>query len=169
MLSPQKESSIGKMITSYNKYALGDIKKSLKEDMLISTFILCTCFIDSLVNRRYFGSYSAIDKWDLFFKKYFPNPYKGLGKSFYSKLRCKIVHNYSGNRYFALGDDTDKTKNMTEFSDGRIFLHVKTFVQDTTIAYKNYKNALINDDSLKRIALDHDKQFPIFQYSKIAN
>jgi hypothetical protein len=54
MLTSDKEITIAKIISSLYNFALGDIKKSLKEDMLIGTFVLCTCLIDSLVQHRYF-------------------------------------------------------------------------------------------------------------------
>ena len=53
-LTPVQQENIKTIIFSLENYGLGDIKKSLRQDMLIATFILCVCFVEAMVQLKYF-------------------------------------------------------------------------------------------------------------------
>ena len=109
MLTEERETVIKQIIFSLEEYGLGDIKKSLKQNMLIATFILCTCFIEALVQYYYYkpSGWKKGDPeihWGLFVDNFFPPEYKGKDGELCLNLRNKSVYNYSGNKFYSLGD-----------------------------------------------------------------
>ena len=78
---------------SLRNYDLRDIKLISKQDTVIASFILCSCFIEHLCTFRY--GMTKVLNWEEF--RNFVNEY--LNKYDHNKLRNdlrnKLVHNYS--------------------------------------------------------------------------
>jgi hypothetical protein len=169
MLTEDQEKDIRQIIFSFEEYGLGDIKKSLNQNMLIATFILCVCFVESMIQYRFYKEKhergDSSKNWESFVNIYFSNQYQGMGKSLCENLRNKIVHNYSGNNVYALGDDSDlnTATHLEKLKDGRIFLNVSDFACAVGFAFDKYKKDLSSLDELKLLALQHLIKYPIFK------
>jgi hypothetical protein len=57
----------------------------------------------------------------------------------YKDLRSKIVHNYSGNKVYALGKDNEL--NHLSLLNNKIYLDVTAFVADLDEVFGRYKKS----------------------------
>ena len=95
---------------SLRDFALGDIKKSRKANMVIASFILSFCFIGQLSAHRFFGEKPKLndgEKFKEFIKKYFNQGYHQYAGELYTDLRSRLVHNFSVTKKFALSEHND--------------------------------------------------------------
>lgn len=148
---------INQIIFSFKEYALGDIDKSRKENMLLASFILCACFIDQLSNHRYFKRKVKKEKFILFVEEYFSIEYDA--KCIYEELRCKLVHNYSVNSKYLL-TDSEPEKHLNTY-EGKIWLHIDRFISDVSLAFYKYCDDLKTDNVIKNIALKHFHKYKV--------
>lgn len=84
---------IGQVIHSFEHYALGDIKKTSDQELIVAAFMLAACFIDQFAHQRYFKLISGTsEKFIAFVNAYFDG--KHDEKSLCLDLRSRLVHNY---------------------------------------------------------------------------
>ena len=152
------EEKIDKIITGLEVYDFGNIILSRKENMMLATFILCTCFIDHLTQHRYYKQKLKEEKFIFFVKKYLDSKYDA--ELLYKDLRSKLVHNYSVNGKYYLSDDKDPTKHLEKL-DGRIYLVVDELIKDLKKALEKYIDELKTDKKIREIALEHFKKYKI--------
>jgi len=162
MLNTRQTEEIREVLYSLKEYALGDIRKSRKEDMLIASFILSFCFISTLSAYRYYRSRelkSDGKKFTSFIKEYFNSSYHPYADQLYRDLRSKLVHNYSANKMFFLSDERKDWHLIIK--DSKIFLNVDVFVADVENAYGRYIRHLEESDEVKQCAVDHYRAWGI--------
>jgi hypothetical protein len=155
------EQKIDTIINALENYNLGDIIKSRKENIMIASFILCGCFIDHVSRYRYFtlkGGDRA--KWLKFVDNYFPDAYKGMGEELYYSLRSSLVHNYSTNGRYSIGNGAPE-KNNQPYNNKTTYLDIDAFINDILFAWDKYRKELRCTDELKKIAISHYDMYPI--------
>jgi len=162
MLNTQQKEEVKGVLYSLKEFALGDIRKSRKEDMLIASFILSFCFISTLSAYRYYRSRelkSDEEKFKYFIKEYFDSSYHPYADQLYKDLRSKLVHNYSANKRFVLSDE-QKDWHLV-IKNSKIFLNVDVFIVDVENAYSRYIRHLEESDEVKQRALGHYRAWGI--------
>jgi hypothetical protein len=148
---------IDQIITGLEIYDFGDIIKSRKENMMIASFILCTCFIDHLSQHRYYKERFKEEKFVRFVKNYFDAKYDA--EELYRDLRSKLVHNYSVNGKYLLTDGNPE--DHLKMENGKTYINIDRFIIDSKIALQQYIYELRTDESIRTIALNHYKKYRI--------
>jgi hypothetical protein len=100
-MTDESKQKISYIITAFETYALGDIKKVQKNEMPIAAFILCVCFIDQvsgfIYDNNVRGQRTNTDRSKKFVSEYLnkasAKPYDK--DDLIELLRNKLVHNYS--------------------------------------------------------------------------
>ena len=136
--------------------------------MLIASFILCFCFISSLSSNRYFDDPTKKKddkKFKAFVIEYFDFKYHSQFEKLYYDLRSKLIHNYSLNRKGALGDEI-KDLHLRE-NNGKLYLDIDVFIQDTEGAFNKYLSQLKSDEVLQPIALKHHQKWNVIGVKSI--
>ncbi len=167
MTKQQEDEIVQNIITAMGTYNLGDIKKSRTTNMMLATFILCSCFIDQMAQIKYFvkgkKTPHLTENFKKFVTKYFGTKYKP--KLLYDSLRSRLVHNYSVKGKYWLADER-KYKHL-EIINSRIYLNVDDFINDIEIVWKVFEKDLLNDSITRQRAIEHNDKFPILKESKI--
>jgi len=166
MTNEQEDKIINNLIIGLGTYALGNIKDSrnihkppVNINMLLGTFILCSCFIDQMAQIRYFDQKGMGNRFRKFVKEYLGPQYKP-GK-LYDSLRSRLVHNYSVQGKYWLTDGREF--NHLEPIKGRIYLNIDDFIADIETAWKRFKNDLLSNYEVRELALKHEKKFPVLK------
>lgn len=154
------EDKINQIIIGLKVYDFGNILLSRKENMMIASFILCTCFIDHLSQHRYFKQKLNEEKFIQFTKEYLGPKYKA--EELYKDLRSKLVHNYSVNGKYLLSDSDPHLKNEND----KTYLNIDEFIKDLEKALEKYIDELKNDSRIRLIALAHYKKYKILTEKK---
>ena len=163
-VSESPEQIISDIITAFEKYALGDIRKVQENNMPIAAFILSVCFIDQLSCYIYSGKKNPTHRSKDFVAEYLNR----VAKKPYDKdhlidlLRNKLVHNYSlmdreqAKHYdYIYVLEYTHPKIHLERKDRMVFINIEGFINDLTEAFKIYKNLLINDQIVRANAVKH--------------
>jgi hypothetical protein len=158
-MSTEKE-RIDLIITGLKVYDFGNILLSRNQNMMIASFILCSCFIDHLSQHRYFKQKLKEDKFVAFIKKYLGSKYDA--EELYEDLRSKLVHNYSVNGKYFLSDSDPHLKK----ENGRTYLNIDEFIKDLKAALEKYIDELQTDEEIRKIALAHYKKYQILSERK---
>ena len=170
MTKEQEGKIIDDIITALGTYALGNIKDSrniykppVNINMMIATFILCSCFIDQMAQIRFYKESGLGDRFRKFVKKYFDSRYKP--RKLYDSLRSRLVHNYSVRGKYWLADDR-KYKHL-EPVNGRIYLNIDDFISDIEIVWEKFKKDLLTDADTRQHAILHEGDYPILKEGSI--
>jgi hypothetical protein len=177
-MDAETSKKISHIITAFETYALGDIRKVQRNEMPIAAFILGVCFIDQvsgfIYDRSKRGQKSNTERAKKFVDEYL-NP---VASKPYDKdelielLRNKLVHNYS------LSDRNipKHRRYQLEYLNPRlhlytqgdiVFINVDGFVTDLENAFQFYKKKLLADEVLRMNALGHYDQFGILVHQEI--
>ncbi|WP_207516107.1 hypothetical protein [Longitalea luteola] len=166
MTKQQEDKIIGDIITALGTYALGDIENSRKMNIMLATFILCSCFIDQMAQIGYYKKNNKIgENFKEFVRGYFGSRYDD--ELLYDSLRSRLVHNYSVNGKYWLSDES--TYMNLEVVNNRIHLNIDDFINDIRTVWMKFKNDLENDNVIRARAIRHDKKFPVLRHSRIAS
>lgn len=147
-LSGNEIEGIDRITVALRDYALGDIKKIMKGNNVLASFILCSCFIEQVATYRY-GTQSVGHPE---FKQFIDEYLIGYdGKLLRTDLRNKLVHNYS------LGETYSLTMNHPEAhlknaTNGSIILNLENFVEDLALALQRFLNQLVTDSKVRKLA-----------------
>lgn len=140
---------------SLRNHNLSDIKEVSKSNMVIASFILCSCFIEQVSGFRYAVAKKQSGK--LMFEK-FVKDYLQKYDSRYNPeklrtdLRNKLVHNYS------IGDSYSLTMRSSNSHfqldpNGRVKLNLENFLNDLEKAFNLWTSELRNVPEVKQNAL----------------
>jgi hypothetical protein len=177
-MDAQANDKISYIITAFETYALGDIRKVQRNEMPIAAFILGVCFIDQVSGFIYDpnkkGQRNNTDRSKKFVVEYInqvaSKPYDK--DELIELLRNKLVHNYS----LADPNIPKHRRYQLEYFNPRlhlytqgdvVFINVDGFVTDLENAFQYYKSKLLTDEVLQRNALDHYDQFGILVHREI--
>ncbi len=143
------------------KYAVGDIQHN--KERTLSAFILCVCCVDALGALRYFKGKSAA-RWEKFVTNYMQD-YKDL--DIYDKCRNKLVHNYTGNKKYAVTNDPTFTKPHDTIN-GKLIVNTNYLIASIEAAFEVIKIELLDEDSeTRKNAIKWDNNFPFFRHTTI--
>ena len=147
----REEAIISQIEHSLREYDLRDIKLISKQNTVIASFILCSCFIEHLCTFRY-GMPKNIG-WEEFGS--FVNEY--LTKYDHEKLRDdlrnKLVHNYSLGESYALVMGYPNL-HLQKINEKQQYLNLENFINDLEDGFEKYiKELRDNKDNLRELAL----------------
>ena len=147
----REEIIINHIENSLRKFDLRDIKLISKQDTVIASFILCSCFIEHLCTFRY-GMIKDVGRKEFgdFVKEYLS---KYDPKKLRNDLRNRLVHNYSLGESYALimGYPNLHLQNLNELQQ---YLNLENFINDLEDAFEKYINELrVNKDNLRELAV----------------
>jgi hypothetical protein len=132
---------------SLRNYALSDIKESRKLNIMIASFILCSCFIDQMAAFR-FGK-SGKDRYVAFVTEYLAS-YSGKGLK--EDLRNRLVHSYSIGMQYALIENLPEVHLKPK--NGITYLDIDSFISDIEGAFNTYIKQLKTDKLCRENALN---------------
>lgn len=140
---------------SLRNHNLSDIKNVSKSNMVIASFILCTCFIEQVSGFRYAVTKKQSGKlmFEKFVKDYLQkydsryNPIK-----LRTDLRNKLVHNYSIGDSYSLTMQSSNSHFQLD-NDGRVKLNLENFLNDLENAFNLWTTELRNVPEIKQNAL----------------
>ena len=152
---------------SLRNYALRDIKLISRQDTLIASFILCSCFIEHISTFRYgmkkrLSEIEYVRFIDEYLNKSDSTRYDG--KKLRYDLRNKLVHNYS------LGDTYGLTKgfpnmHLKKMENLLVCLNLESFVADLEESLNQYiKDLKENRGDLKSLALSAFENVKIISF-----
>ena len=149
---------------SLRNYNLRDIKLISKQDTVIASFILCSCFIEHLCTFRY-GMTKPLN-WEEF--RDFINEY--LSKYDHAKLRNdlrnKLVHNYSLGESYVLVMGYPNL-HLQQLNQTQQYLNLENFINDLEDAFNKYiSNLRKNKNNLRRLAIDAYNEVKIIGLNK---
>jgi len=166
MTKEHENTIIENIIKALGTYNLGNIKDSRRiyEDpvninIMLATFILCSCFIDQMAQIRYYKDGTLGDNFRKFVRNYFGPKYKP--KLLYDSLRSRLVHNYSVNGKYWLTDER-KYKHL-QLANGRIYLNIDDFIKEIEDVWLKLKNDLLTNADTRQHAINHEKDYPILK------
>lgn len=163
MTKQQEDAIIDKIITALGTYNLGNIQDSRTMNMMLATFILCSCFIDHMAQIRYFVKKKRrpylTNNFEEFVGKYFGVKYKP--KLLYDSLRSRLVHNYSVRGKYWLTDER-KYKHL-QVVRSRIYLNIDDFIKDIEAVWTTFRNDLLNDPVTRKHAIAHESVYPVLK------
>jgi hypothetical protein len=172
------EQKLNYIITAFETYALGDISNVRKHKMPIAAFILGFCFIDQ-VSGFVYDSTKKGQKTNTDRSKRFVSDY--LNKVALNKydqdalidiLRNKLVHNYSVS-------DRKRPKHdryVLEYENPKLHLHrdgdivvinIDGFINDLKNAFQLYKDKLLTDIPMQKIAIANFDNYGILVHKEI--
>lgn len=149
---------------SLRNYDLRDIKLISKQDTVIASFILCSCFIEHLCTFRY-GMPKQIG-WEEFsnlVKEYLP---KYDAEKLREDLRNKLVHHYSlGETYgLVMGYPNLHLQNK---APNQKLLNLENFINDLEDAFNSYITDLRNNKgNLRQLAVNAFEKVKIIGLQK---
>jgi hypothetical protein len=179
MIKQEAAEKISYIITAFETYALGDIRKVQKNEMPIAAFILSVCFIDQIsgfiYNAKKKGQRTNTERSKKFVAEYINK----VASKAYDKdelielLRNKLVHNYSlsdrkipNHRRYQLEYFNPK---VHLYSQGDIvFINIDGFVSDLENAFQHYKGKLLNDEAMQKNAIEHYDNFGVLVHREIS-
>ena len=136
---------------SLRKFDLRDIKLISKQDTVIASFILCSCFIEHLCTFRY-GMIKDVGRKEFgdfikeYLKKYDPNKLR-------NDLRNRLVHNYSIGESYALVMGYPNL-HLQSINERQQYLNLENFINDLEDAFEQYIGELrVNKDNLRELAV----------------
>ncbi len=137
--------------------AYTDIKKAVSENLIMGSFILCSCYIDYLA--YYYSSNDNIGtRYKEFIKKYL-----GLydPESLYKDLRCKLVHNYSEGGSYIFTHNAPINHLQLNSKYNKIYINLNNFISDLEHATEHFFNDLQNNDKMILEAVRSFKMNPL--------
>lgn len=156
-----KTEIIDQIIHSFTHYGLGDIKHN--KSKTIAALLLSICFIDQLASYRY-NKGSLSDKWENFVTNYMK---EYSGKNIYKDLRNSLIHNYSGNKKFAISNDELITEPHIEM-DGITIINTNQFIKSVEKAILLFEKDMRIENSEAQInALKRYNKNPILAHRQI--
>lgn len=178
-MNQEAAKKISYIITAFETYALGDIRKVQQNEMPIAAFILGVCFIDQvsgfIYNAKKRGQRTNTDRAKKFVEEYInkvaSKPYDN--DELIELLRNKLVHNYSltdrkipNHRRYQLEYFNPKFHLYSQ--DDIVFINIDGFVTDLENAFQYYKKNLMDDEALQKNALEHFNEFGILVHRQIS-
>lgn len=143
------------IIKSLKDFALRDIKKIGKEDTVLASFILCSCFIEQVSGFRYVKT--GHKPFTDFVKEYLPSHYNP--NKLRDDLRNKLVHNYSlGNSYSLVREKRELHLTML---GGRQIINIENFIEELDTAFTLYENDLNTKEVVRNNAFKWYKKHKI--------
>lgn len=172
------EQKIFHIITAFETYALGDIKKVQINKMPIAAFILSVCFIDQVSGFIYDNSIRGQKKNTERSKKFVLEYLNKVSVKPYDKdalielLRNKLVHNYSVSdkkipnhqRYIL---DYENPQFHLHVEDDIVVINIEGFIKDLEKAFALYKSQLLSDVNFQKIAIAHYDVYGILVHKEI--
>src|ERR1700676_493405 len=125
---------------SLKNYALRDIKLISKQDTVIASFMLCSCFIEHMCTYRYGMSKNLNDvEFKAFVEEYLnrADPSRYDASKLRTDLRNKLVHNYSLGETYGLVMGYPSI-HLQKFDDGLLCLNLENFINDLEDAFYLY-------------------------------
>ena len=177
-MSFTKEQKIQLIITAFETYALGDIKKIEKNGMPIAAMILSACFIDQvsgfIYDKSKSGQKNCTDRSKKFVREYLNKvsfkPYDE--EDLIKLLRNNLVHNYSVS-------DRNKPHHkryVLSFDNPSIHLHaegdivvinIEAFISDLEKSFVIYKAQLLDDLPFQKNAIVHFDEYGILKFKEV--
>lgn len=153
---------IEKIIDSFSRFALGDIEFNIHTKP-ISSFILCSCFIDQLAAFRYNHPFNRNkDFYNEFIKEYIPQyiPY-----DLYKSLRCNLVHNYTIGEHLSI--TSDDIKVWAAPTQEAVLITAKSMYTDLRSAFTKLCNEFFTVGSESRVnAIARYREFNIISANR---
>lgn len=127
-------------------FALRDIKLIAKQDTVLASFILCSCFIEHISTYRYgmfrlLGEKEYVDFIIEYLNENEPNRYNAV--KLRSDLRNRLVHNYSLGEHYVLVMGYPNL-HLQSYPDNptQTFLNLENFINDLEDALNKYLTEL---------------------------
>jgi hypothetical protein len=164
-MTESNSAKINYIITSFEYYALGDIKRIKDAKMPLAVFLLGMCFIDQVAGFAYGGM--TIENQYTERSKKFVTDYinKAISRRYnahdlISLLRNNLVHNYSvvgdprkNHGKYVLG--FDRPLMHMQVLNGYTYIAYEEFVIDLEEGFKVYKEQLISNEEVQKRAIIH--------------
>ena len=147
----REDAIISQIEHSLREYDLRDIKLISKQNTVIASFILCSCFIEHLCTFRY-GMIKDVGRKEFgdFVKEYL---IKYDAEKLRTDLRNRLVHNYSLGESYVLVMGYPNL-HLQDYGQNQKFLNLENFINDLEDAFEKYINELkANKTNLRDIAV----------------
>ncbi len=153
---------IEQIIHSLRHYALGDIRKTSEQGLLVAAFILAACGIDHMAHHRYYKIIrnSSSEKFIAFVNEYFEGRYDG--KALCNDLRSRLVHNYSVTQSFALTKGRPDWHLATD-EQGMTCLNIDVFTDHIEQAFHKFTEQMRSPGDICKAALGHYKKYEVIR------
>ncbi len=135
---------------SLREIAYADLLETVKHELVIPAFILCSCLIEQILTFRYGSINIGSNEFQYFVKEYLP---KYNGKALRDDLRNRLIHNFSlGETYILTHKNPNghlKNYNSQREPIIKTILNLEDLVEDLGQALNTFCHQLKTDSQIR--------------------
>lgn len=155
MTATTDEELIAKAKYTFVDLMVGDVKRTLDNNILLGSLILSLCAVDTLA--CFFAdkpkgkaiSRASAKHFKRFINRFMDNKYEPIAEKLYGAMRGSLVHGYT-TKYFLLDDHKPQNhlKKTTLNGKRRQIINLDSFIEDVEKAANKYVEELARDPLL---------------------
>lgn len=129
------------------EWMIDDAKKAASNKAYVGGLILGVCALDVLGGLYAGVKQTSGETFRQFIEKYLPNHEAYVSRKVYRNMRSSLVHAYSTKK-FKYTSDFPERHLMRDTEDGKLWIHVDSFIDEVEQAANLYVEELFASDDL---------------------
>ena len=117
-------------------WMVGDARTAELNEAYVGSLILGICALDVLGGFYCGVKRTSNETFKKFIKEYLPHSNEYLSRNVYTNMRNKLVHAYSTKGFKYTSDHPEK--HLIRDGDGRLWIHVHSFINEVEQATRSY-------------------------------